>query len=135
MKKLKKGIVLMTTFVILTSSMMVFAKAYTNKYVYGEKYVVVADGESTNAASYLAVTVDEIYKSDGTDSNYSKVKADVLSNAGNQISVSTDNVLRKGEVVNIPLLIFYGAGADMKLRMKGNVSSLDCIVDFTAAID
>lgn len=133
MSRIKKLVVIMA-FTLLTSSMVVCAQSYTNKKVYGDRYVVVVDGKSVNLASHLTVTIDEIYEADGSDSNYEKVKADVLNKDSDQISVNTDNTLKKGEAVNIPLVQNYGSGITMKLRMKGNVSFLDCIVDFTAAL-
>ena len=119
---------------ILTSSVVSFAQTYKNKYVYGSDYTVVADGKSDNSAQYLTVTVNKINKADGDPSSYTKVKADVLNSSGSQISTNTNIVLRLGEATSIPLNKKYASGTAMKLRMKGNNSCLDCIVDFATAI-
>lgn len=130
------------TSIIVTAMVMVtilttaaFAQSYANKYVYGNAYTVVANGGfSDGGANYLTTTVGEIYKADGTSSNYSRVRGDVLNSSGNQISVSTNVALDLDTPTLIMLNQNYAAGTIMKLRMKGNVNSLDCIVDFTTAI-
>ena len=134
-KRIMKIAVLSLALTMLTSSMMAFAQTYKNKYVYGSAYTVVADGTNDDCStSYVTVKIDKIYKSTGEDSNYTKVKADIIGTKGSQISTESGVVLRLGETTNIKLNMMYGAGSKMKLRMKGNNSSLDCIVDFTAAI-
>lgn len=134
--KSKIGLTVLTImFVLLTSSIIVLAQTYQNKTVYGDRYTVVADGTNDdNCVGYVTVCVTEIYKSDGTDSNYSKVRSDIVGWSGEQLSTSTDIVLKKGESTNIPLIFTYASGTRMRLRMKGNISSLDCIVNFNAAI-
>ena len=114
--------------------MNVFAKLYGPIYVYGDRYTVVASGTADNTGSYLSVTVNNIYKADGSNSNYSTVKADVLNSSGSQISSNTNVALSLGTATNISLIQSYNSGTSMRLRMKGNMSSLDCQVKFTAAL-
>jgi len=132
-KKLFK-IVVCTLVLTMFASTGVFAKSYTNKYVYGNAYSVVADGSFDNSSNYMTVTLTHIYKADGTESDYSKVKSDVLDGSGNQISTSTGVLLYLDEGTIISLKQQYSSGTRMKLRMKGNDSSLDCIVNFSAPL-
>ena len=111
-----------------------FAKTYFNVNVYGNRYTVAAEGTKDDQSNFITVTVTDIYKADGSASDYKKVKADVLDNSGNQISNSTDNVLDLDEAELVMLRQVYASGTRIKLRMKGNTSSLDCKVTFTAPI-
>lgn len=135
MKKGKaKVIILMMALFVLTSSMVVSAQSYANKYVYGDRFSVVVDGTTDNSANFVTVTLTEIRKSDGEPSNYSKVRAKVYDSNNNQISVSNNVEVVKQQTATILLTYMYSSGTQMKLLMKGNNSSLDCIVDFAASI-
>ena len=76
----------------------------------------------------------DIWKADGSESNYRKVLADVCNEYGDQMSTLTEHTVRLGEATMIYLLQVYPAGTRVRLRMKGNNESLDCIVSFTASI-
>lgn len=133
-RRTKMGIALMAL-VILTASVTAFAKSYIHVYVYGSTYTVVADGKNdNNGANFVTVTLTEILKSDYATSDYSKVRGDVLDSSGNQISINTDVSIDLNQATNIILKQNYPSTTSMKLRMKGNKSSLDCIVTFTASI-
>lgn len=135
MKRVISFITMTVILSLLTSSIVVCAQSYRDKYVYGDRYTVVAEGTNDdNEVGYVTVTVTKIDKADGSDSNYSKVKADIIGKSGDQYSIETDNILKLGESTNIPLMYAYPSGNYMRLRMKGNISSLDCIVNFNAAI-
>ncbi len=132
-KRIKVGIAAMAL-IILTSSMAAFAQSYTDVYVFGSQYTVAADGESENTANYVVVVLTDIYKADGTSSNYSKVKGDVVNTSGDQISTKTDCPITVQETTTIMLSHVFARGTKMKLRLKGNNSTLDCIVNFSASI-
>lgn len=133
--RVKRAAVLLMAITMLASSMGVFAQSYSNKYVYGSKYTVVADGKNdNNGANFVTVTLSDIYKDDGSESNYSRVRADVLNGSGNQISTNTNVAVDLNKTTTIMLNQTYASGAAMKLRMKGNDSSKDCIVTFAASI-
>jgi hypothetical protein len=128
--KIMVGALLLTTVIPTVAS----AQSYFNKYVNGSTYTVVASGSFDNSSNYVTVTVTEILTAEGAASNYKKVKSDVLDSSGNQISSSTDVELDLGSAKNIMLKQTYPSGKSMKLRMKGNTSSLDCQVTFSAPI-
>lgn len=135
---LKKGkikiAVLFIALSVMSSSVVAFAQSYRNKYVYGAMYTVVVDGTTDNDANFVTVSLTEIKKADGSTSNYKQVRGDVLDSAGNQISEKTNISIPKQETTTIILDKPYVRGTEMKLRMKGNDSSLDCIVTFAASI-
>lgn len=94
----------------------------------------MAEGTTDNTGNFVTVTVINIKKSDGSASSYSKVRADVIDDDGNQISTDTNVPLSVQQAETIYLKQIYWSGAYMKLRMKGNNNNLDCIVDFSASI-
>lgn len=133
-KRWVKVSVILMVLAIMTSSVAVYAESYCNVYVYGARYTVVADGQSEHSGNFVTVTVTNIYKADGSESEYSKVRGDVVDENGNQISVNTDELIELYTARNIILSQVYARGSKMKLRMKGNKSNLDCIVTFAASI-
>lgn len=133
MKKITKTILAVCVMTMLMS-VVVYAKTFYYKDVYGAYYSVVAEGECDNDGNYLTVTVVNIYKEDGSNSSYTKVKADILDAMSSQLSYKTDTVLEKGKAGNIMLVQSMPSGTYMALRMKGNNSNLNCIVDFSAAL-
>lgn len=135
---LKKLLCLTAVIALLTPTMVAFAESdgfdHTD-YVYGSRYTTVLNGTALYAMSRLEVYISDIRTSDNESSNYSKVKADVLAPSGNQICVDTNYTLYKGKTTAMPLLAYYAQGTQMLLRMKGNISSLDCFVDYRVLLE
>ncbi len=133
-KRKAKAVILLMALFILTSSVVVFAQSYSNKYVYGDQFTVIVDGTTDNDSNFVTVTLTDIYKADGASSNYSRVRAKVYDANNDKISVGSDVVVEKQKTTTILLIYSYPSGTRMKLLMKGNNSSLDCIVNFAASI-
>jgi len=131
---LKRLLCLMAVTALLAPSTVAFAQTYSHVYVYGTRYNVVADGTMDDSCNYITVVLADIWKADGSESNYRKVLADVCNEYGDQMSVLTDNTVKLDEAKIIYLLQVYPAGTRVRLRMKGNNEFLDCIVTFTASI-
>lgn len=131
---LKRLLCLMAVVALLTPSTVAFAQNYSDVYVNGNSYGVVAEGTMDDGCNYITVVLTEIMKADGSESNYKKVLADVCDADGNQISILTDNVVKLQKATLIPLMQTYPAGTRVKLRMMGNNIFLDCIVSFSASI-
>lgn len=129
-----KVVVLLMAFFILTSSVVAYAQSYTNMYVYGNEFKVMVDGTTDNSSNFVTVTLTDIYKADGSSSNYAKVRAKIYDGNNDKISVGSDVAVEKQKTTTILLIREYTSQTRMKLLMKGNNSSLDCIVNFAASI-
>lgn len=126
---------ILSVLLIAASVKVTFASAYYNEYVYGERYRVVASGTSDNGEEpYIMVSVSKINKSDGTGSTYKTILTDVLRESGDQISKYANYPIYLNSPINIPLYKSFPEGMLMRFRMKGNDSTLDCIVDFTVSL-
>lgn len=82
----------------------------------------------------MTVTVDRIRKADGSSSSYSTILTDIIESSGDQISENANYAIKLKTASNIPLYQSFSEDTWMKLRMKGNEPTLDCIVDFTASL-
>lgn len=135
MKKSKAKIIIsLLALIVLTSSIVVSAQSYADKYIYGDRFTVIVDGTTDNSGNFVTVTLTELRKADGSASNYSKIRAKIYDSNNDRISVGSDVEVVKQKTTTILLTYMYASGTRMKLLMKGNNSSLDCIADFAASI-
>lgn len=126
---------ILSVLLIAASMQVTFANVYTDQYIHGKRYRVVAEGISDNGRlPYVTVTVDRIRKADGSSSSYSTILTDIIESSGDQISENANYAIKLKTASNIPLYQSFSEDTWMKLRMKGNEPTLDCIVDFTASL-
>lgn len=132
MRKMKKmGILLVTVLMLLGADSTVFATVvyngpitiFTRQYVDSNQWTYVCDSSSTNKSKYLEVKIAAIYKADGSDSNYKKVK--MYCAAGSLVVGSETISIGDTKFYDVPSG-YNAAGTINKLFAMGNDPSLDC---------
>lgn len=132
MRKMKKmGILLVTVLMLLGADSTVFASVvhngsitiFTRQYVDSNQWTYVCDSSSTDKSKYLQVKIAAIYKADGSDSNYKKVK--IYCAAGNYVVGSETIGINDSKFYDVPS-DYNAAGTINKLFAMGNDPSLDC---------
>lgn len=132
MKRMKKmGILLVTVLMLLGADSTVFATVVYNgpitmfgkQYVDSNEWTYVCDSSRTTTSTSLEVQITNIYKADGSDSNYKKVK--VFCAAGSLV-VGSDTVSLNDPKSYIVPSGYNAAGTINKMFAMGNDPSLDC---------
>lgn len=132
MKRMKKmGILLVTVLMLLGADSTVFATVVYNgpiamfakEYVDSNEWTYICYSIRSSKATDLEVKITNIYKADGSDSNYKKVKV-YCSGGGYDFSTKTAPL---NITVSYDVPVNYGAsGTTYKLYAMGNDPSLDC---------
>ena len=127
MKTKLRTVVLTLCLVVLMASMAVSVlcagAVFSNRFVYGGSFGYVASGTKELETSTAAVYISQIYKADGSSSDYWRLYAKATSGG-------TSTKITKGKSCDIEIPGMYQkAGSYVALYLKGHDSNLNCIVD------
>ncbi|MBD5553788.1 MAG: hypothetical protein HDQ95_00155 [Roseburia sp.] len=132
MRKMKKmGILLVTVLMLLGADSTVFATVvydgaiamFSKEYVDSNEWTYICYSIRSSRTTDLEVKISKIYKADGSDSNYKKVKV-YCSGGGYDFSTK---IAQLNTTVSYEVPVGYGAsGTTYKLYAMGNDPSLDC---------
>lgn len=104
------------------------SKAFSKVYIKGESYTTIAKITKKQNYEFAYVTIEDIYKADGSTSNYTMIQGKVHYKSGDDWKIcGSETRIVKGTqaVFTIPKA---GRGADttLRFRAKGNNPLLNC---------
>ena len=122
-KKIEKIITGAITCLIIVGTVVGTNAAETQfaaKFVDSNQYTYVCTAQQYSYSDYAAVKITQIYKADGSSSNYKKVYC-------KSMLIGEERLVEKGTWSDIPIhSSVKGAGKNNELYSKGNDPSLDC---------
>lgn len=98
--------------------------SFTKDFVSCFSYGLVTSAQKSTAGSKAAVLITNMYKADGSSSDYKKLKVQLGSNA----SQASEVTVTKGTTYDITLKSAQEKGKWLHMFAKGNNPSLDCKV-------
>lgn len=101
---------------------------FTKAKVDSNEFTTVAKVVKEQESQFAYVTVDQIYKADGSSSNYQRINEKVQYKKGDKwIMCDSIKNIRKGEQAKFEIPKLYRtAGNKLRFRGMGNDPSLDC---------
>ena len=130
---LKKAVVGVSVVgVLVSTNAMASTKvsaAFSKVKVDSNEYTTIAKITKQIKYEYAYVTISDIYKADGSASNYQQIQAKVVYNDNGTWKICEEKAVKKGEKADFHLLInAQRAGVTLRFRAMGNNPSLDCKV-------
>ena len=103
--------------------------AFSKVKVDSNEYTTIAKVTKKADYEFAYVTISEIYKADGSSSNYQQIKGKVVFNDNGTWKICGEKPVKKGEEANFRLPInAQRVGVTLRFRAMGNDPSLDCKV-------
>lgn len=136
--KLKKLMVGAVVIASITGSVNVDAVATQFRYVYvdSNEFTKVASCSKGTDKSSIAVDLYDIYKADGSESDYKKIKARFRSNGSNVLDNKNEVTIRKDKDSVYKLKSEYRRpGVCINFRAMGNDPALDCKISGQFDVD
>lgn len=104
------------------------SKAFSKVYVDSNTFTTIAKITKQQSYGFAYVTIDGIYKADGSSSNYQKIQGKVHYKSGDdwKICGSQTTIVKGTQAVFTIPKAGSAAGTTLRFRAMGNDPSLDC---------